>query len=650
VTWSISPNVGSIDATGLYTAPSSITTQQTVTVTATSQVDPTRTGTATVTLVPPASTALFSWETRAAGPIGRMEAQGGIANGKLYIFGGFTTSFTVVAARADVYDPGANTWTRLADVPEALTHSAVAVDGQTIYIVGGYVGGHPGPSSPRVWKYNITSNTWSAGPALPASRGGGAAAIVGRFLYFFGGATRTAGTLDDTDQPFAYRLNLDTGTSWTTIADMPNPRNHIGGVALNGKVYALGGQHGHDEGPGNQAEVDVYDPATNVWTRLRDLPFPRGHVSVLELAGRIVVMGNGPASADVTLYDPATNLWLKMPPLPEARASAVAGVINSAVIVTSGHAGDGVAATTTWSGVVAAKWEAGDAMSADLGEVASGIIGGSLYVVGEGATVTASYNLTSGTWSSSSLAVRPFPGNHHAAEVVNGKLYLLGGLGNGSEGKVQIYDPASNTWSAGANMPFAAGSSASAVINNEIFVAGGIVGSSSTTQSAAYNPATNTWRTIAAMPQGLNHAASATDGSRLYVFGGRSGGNVVGNGENTVQVYNPASNTWTSSASGGAVAPLPQARGGMGKAVYLNGEFYVIGGETLNGPGANASGVYDRVDIYNATTNAWRLGTPMPTPRHGIFPVAIGGRIFVAGGGAQAGHASSTRLEIYNAQ
>jgi N-acetylneuraminic acid mutarotase len=181
-------------------------------------------------------------------------------------------------------------------------------------------------------------------------------------------------------------------------------------------------------------------------------------------------------------------------------------------------------------------------------------------------------------------------------------------------------------------------------------VAGGIVGSSSTTQSAAYNPATNTWRTIAAMPQGLNHAASATDGSRLYVFGGRSGGNVVGNGENTVQVYNPASNTWTSSASGGAVAPLPQARGGMGKAVYLNGEFYVIGGETLNGPGANASGVYDRVDIYNATTNAWRLGTPMPTPRHGIFPVAIGGRIFVAGGGAQAGHASSTRLEIYNAQ
>jgi len=50
VTWSISPNVGTINSTGLYTAPSTITTQQTVTVTATSQADNTKTGTATVTL------------------------------------------------------------------------------------------------------------------------------------------------------------------------------------------------------------------------------------------------------------------------------------------------------------------------------------------------------------------------------------------------------------------------------------------------------------------------------------------------------------------------------------------------------------------------------------------------------------------------
>jgi hypothetical protein len=50
VTWTISPNVGSISSSGLYTAPATISAQQTVTVTATSQADLNSSGRATVTL------------------------------------------------------------------------------------------------------------------------------------------------------------------------------------------------------------------------------------------------------------------------------------------------------------------------------------------------------------------------------------------------------------------------------------------------------------------------------------------------------------------------------------------------------------------------------------------------------------------------
>ena len=53
VTWSLSPIVGSITPAGLYTAPASIASTQTVTVTATSVADPTKSATATVTLNPP---------------------------------------------------------------------------------------------------------------------------------------------------------------------------------------------------------------------------------------------------------------------------------------------------------------------------------------------------------------------------------------------------------------------------------------------------------------------------------------------------------------------------------------------------------------------------------------------------------------------
>jgi len=54
VTWTIEPNVGTITANGLYTAPSSITSTQSVTVTATSVADATKSGSAIVTLNPPA--------------------------------------------------------------------------------------------------------------------------------------------------------------------------------------------------------------------------------------------------------------------------------------------------------------------------------------------------------------------------------------------------------------------------------------------------------------------------------------------------------------------------------------------------------------------------------------------------------------------
>ena len=145
---------------------------------------------------------------------------------------------------------------------------------------------------------------------------------------------------------------------------------------------------------------------------------------------------------------------------------------------------------------------------------------------------------------------------------------------------------------------------------------------------------------------GVNHAAGATDGVRFYLFGGRTGGNSVGDGFDYVQVYDPSSNTWASSTQG-IIAPLPEPRGGTGRSVYLNGEFYVFGGESSTSLNANSGGTYDRVNIYNPTTNTWRLGTPMPTARHGIFPTEHAGVIYLAGGGTSAGFGQSNLLEAY---
>lgn len=52
VTWSMTPTVGTLSTTGLYTAPASIAQSQTISIRATSVADPSTAGTATVTLAP----------------------------------------------------------------------------------------------------------------------------------------------------------------------------------------------------------------------------------------------------------------------------------------------------------------------------------------------------------------------------------------------------------------------------------------------------------------------------------------------------------------------------------------------------------------------------------------------------------------------
>ena len=285
-----------------------------------------------------------------------------------------------------------------------------------------------------------------------------------------------------------------------------------------------------------------------------------------------------------------------------------------------------------------------------LGEVAGGVIDGVLYLVGEGSAATFAFDMATETWQT--MAVRPLVGNHHAAEVIDGKLYLFGGLGAGSEGTVQIFDPLTNSWSIGASAPFATGSASTALIKGLVYMAGGISGALTLNQAAVYNPATNRWVSIASMPAGRNHAASGTDGQSFFVFGGRgtgSGdGNYVAEGFDDVQIYNPATNTWQCSCTPGSnLRPLPQKRGGSGKAPFLHGEFYVIGGETTaSGTGQVTGGVYNRVDVYSPTANQWRLDAALPTARHGIFPLAEDNRIIVAGGGIQAGFSQSDVVEI----
>lgn len=302
------------------------------------------------------ATPAVQWLPRAAAPTTLYEGQGAAVNGELYVFGGFDKNVNnnpIATRAAHAYNPATNLWRKLRDIPDLVTHAGVAVDGQNIYLAGGFLGNHPGPQTDHVWKYSVTDDKWTSMPPLPEGRGGGGLAQVGRELHYFAGVVRDADGGYERDHGDHWALNLDrVGEGWRSAAPMPNPRNHIAGVALNGLIYAVGGQHLGNEDSGNQVDVDVYDPSLNTWQPVSPLPLPLGHVTASTVVwnGRLVVVGGVSLGsrevANVSAYDPATGGWTALTPLPGPRQSPVAGVIGGQLVVTTGATANGPTAST----------------------------------------------------------------------------------------------------------------------------------------------------------------------------------------------------------------------------------------------------------------------------------------------------------------
>ncbi len=89
---------------------------------------------------------------------------------------------------------------------------------------------------------------------------------------------------------------------------------------MGGRVYAVGGRlAGLDT---NLPTIEAYDPRANRWTRLPDLPDPRGGTGAAAIAGRIVsVGGESPSGTNRTVWSlrPGASRWASLPDLPTPR-------------------------------------------------------------------------------------------------------------------------------------------------------------------------------------------------------------------------------------------------------------------------------------------------------------------------------------------
>jgi N-acetylneuraminic acid mutarotase len=297
----------------------------------------------------------ITWGTAKIQPTPTHEVHGEVVGGKLYIFGGYDYTkrpdYYSPTKRSYVYDPVANTWSPIADLPHrpngegfgGITHEGLTNDGTNIYFAGGYTSNSTGTGqlfgTKQVWRYNVASDSYDTLPDLPEELAAGQLRYLNGKIHYFGGAN-----LSRKDVGVHYALDLNNASAgWVALAPLLNPVNHPGSAVYGGKIYLIGGSHGQDNSTVTQQTVEVYDPNTDTWTRVANMPVARDHISssVVVLGDRIIVLGGETShnilSDLVSAYSPATDTWTELTPLPAGKSAGIAAVLENNLYYTGGN-------------------------------------------------------------------------------------------------------------------------------------------------------------------------------------------------------------------------------------------------------------------------------------------------------------------------
>ncbi|MCH7672088.1 MAG: hypothetical protein IIB72_07975 [Proteobacteria bacterium] len=298
-----------------------------------------------------------AWQVLPDMPLGKWEPGTVVLDHKLFVFGGYTLG-VVSSKRSEVFDPSDNSWTRIQDLPSAITHMNMVLDGRTVWFAGGFKDGYKGHAIAEVWNYDIDKDRYTAAPLLPAPRAGGGLALVGRELHFFGGLMADR----DTDSSDHWVLDLDAwaqgSARWTESVPMPVPRNQFSTVVLEGKIYAIGGQFHHDSMQLDQSRVDIYDPQTNSWSSGPSLPKGHSHAEgatfvhdnqIYMLGGHTTPAGGTKSTDADILRLSAGGQWQVIGSLPMPLSSPAAAIIEETLFLAGGATAGSNVAARMWS-------------------------------------------------------------------------------------------------------------------------------------------------------------------------------------------------------------------------------------------------------------------------------------------------------------
>lgn len=305
----------------------------------------------------PAAAEPAGWDAGTPAPLPRQEAALAALDGRLYFAGGFEHG-GAETSRHEVYDIATATWSLATPLPEPAHHLVGVGLGGRIYYLGGLQTLAFNPTG-RMWAYDPGSGLWSQRAGLPLGRQRGAGAVAvhdGRIVYV-GGQRIVFENGFPRRIPVAEVDVYDPATdTWTRMPDMPTPRDHFGVGVVGDTLYAVGGRALRFDQP--VAATEALDLRTGAWTiGLAPIPTKRGGFATGVVGGRIVAIGGeSPHAAGATplhvhaheqaeAYDPDEDAWRTLPPMPLPRYGIQGAVEDRGIWVAGGGTGMSVDAT-----------------------------------------------------------------------------------------------------------------------------------------------------------------------------------------------------------------------------------------------------------------------------------------------------------------